>query len=86
MIEGPDGWKLAPEGAAVHPVERVAVIADVHLGYEWARAAHGDCLPSHSLAETLAKLEALLGRVPIARQHHLRLPPIKPLNPLRLML
>jgi putative SbcD/Mre11-related phosphoesterase len=67
MIDGPDGWKLAPEGAAVHPVERVAVIADVHLGYEWARAAHGDCLPSHSLAETLAKLEALLGRVPIGR-------------------
>ena len=31
-------------------------IADVHLGYEWARAAGGDCLPAHSLAETLAKL------------------------------
>ena len=64
MIEGPDGWRLAPEGAAVHPVERVAVIADVHLGYEWARAAGGDCLPSHSLAETLVKLGRLLGRVP----------------------
>ena len=24
MIAGPDGWQLAPEGAAVHPVERVA--------------------------------------------------------------
>jgi metallophosphoesterase superfamily enzyme len=67
MINGPDGWKLAPEGAAVHPVERVAVIADVHLGYEWARAAGGDCLPAHSLAETLAKLEALLHRAPIGR-------------------
>ena len=67
MIDGPDGWRLAPEGAAVHPGERVAVIADVHLGYEWARGAGGDCLPAHSLAETLAKLERLLGRVPIAR-------------------
>jgi uncharacterized protein len=67
MIEGPDGWLLTPEGAAVHPAERVAVIADVHLGYEWARGAGGDCLPAHSLAETLAKLEGLLGRVPIGR-------------------
>ncbi len=67
MIDGPDGWKLAPEGAAVHPRERTAVIADVHLGYEWARAAGGDCLPAHSLAETLAKLATLLDRVPIAR-------------------
>ena len=43
------------------------MIADVHLGYEWARAAGGDCLPAHSLAETLAKLGRLLGRVPIGR-------------------
>ena len=64
MIAGPDGWRLAPEGAAVHPVERVAVIADVHLGYEWARAKGGDCLPSHSLDETLAKLTTLLDRAP----------------------
>ncbi len=64
MIDGPDGWKLAPEGAAVHAVERVAVIADVHLGYEWARAAGGDCLPSHSLAETLAKLASAAGSNP----------------------
>jgi metallophosphoesterase superfamily enzyme len=59
-MPGPDGWQLAPEGAAVHPVERTAVIADVHLGYEWARGAGGDCLPAHSLAETLAKLDRLL--------------------------
>ena len=67
MIEALDGWWLAPEGAAVHPAERTAVIADVHLGYEWARAAGGDCLPAHSLAETLAKLGTLLGRASIAR-------------------
>ncbi|WP_435015436.1 metallophosphoesterase [Tundrisphaera sp. TA3] len=64
MIAGPDGWQLAPEGAAIHPGERVAVIADVHLGYEWARARGGDCLPAHSLRETLAKLATLFDRVP----------------------
>src|SRR5262245_10140410 len=60
---GPDGWVLAPEGAAVHPGERTAVIADVHLGYEWARGTGGDCVPAHSLAETVAKLSCLLERV-----------------------
>lgn len=60
-------WSLAPEGAAVHRAERTAVIADVHLGYEWARASGGDMIPAHSLAETIAKLERLLARAPIAR-------------------
>jgi putative SbcD/Mre11-related phosphoesterase len=67
MIPGPDGWQLTPEGAAVHPVERVAVIADVHLGYEWARGAGGDCIPAHSLAETLAKLASLFSRLEVNR-------------------
>jgi hypothetical protein len=47
--------------------ERVAVVADVHLGYEWARGSGGDSLPAHSLAETLAKLERLLSRVQVTR-------------------
>jgi len=63
-LEGPGGWRLTPEGAAVHPGERTAVVADVHLGYEWARAGGGDCVPEHTLRETLAKLDALLRRVP----------------------
>src|SRR3954462_3110141 len=67
MIEGPDGWRLAPEGAAVLPSERLAVIADVHLGYEWARGAGGDCLPAHSLDETREKLSRLLERVEVGR-------------------
>jgi metallophosphoesterase superfamily enzyme len=67
VIAGPDGWGLAPEGAAVHPGERLAVIADVHLGYEWARASGGDMVPAHSLAETLAKLTTLLDRARIGR-------------------
>ena len=67
MINGPDGWMLTPEGGALHVKHRVAVIADVHLGYEWARAAGGDCLPAHSLRETIAKLTSLLGRYPVDR-------------------
>jgi putative SbcD/Mre11-related phosphoesterase len=62
-----DGWQLTPEGGAIHPGERTAVIADVHLGYEWARGAGGDCVPAHSLAETLDGLERLLGRARIDR-------------------
>jgi metallophosphoesterase superfamily enzyme len=67
LIPGPDHWHLAPEGAAVHPGAGVAVIADVHLGYEWARGAGGDCLPAHSLAETIATLKNLLASVSIDR-------------------
>jgi len=63
MFEGPGGWLLAPEGAAVHPGERTAVVADVHLGYEWARGGGGDCVPAHSLAETVARLADLFRRV-----------------------
>ena len=58
---------MPPKEAAIHPGERIAVIADVHLGYEWARGAAGDCVPAHSLAETLKKLERLLERSPIDR-------------------
>ena len=56
---------LTPEGAALHVEHRVAVIADVHLGYEWSRGAGGDCLPSHSLRETIDKLGRLLSRAKI---------------------
>lgn len=61
------GWLLTPEGGAIYPDERVAAIADVHLGYEWARGAAGDCVPAHSLAETVKKLEGLLEWSPIDR-------------------
>ena len=48
-----DDWQLTPEGAAIHPGEQTAVVADLHLGYEWARGAAGDCVIAHSLGETL---------------------------------
>ncbi|MDG3005632.1 metallophosphoesterase [Paludisphaera mucosa] len=56
------GWLLTPEGAAVRPEAATAVIADVHLGYEWARGAAGDCVPAHSLAETRDRLERVFAR------------------------
>lgn len=65
---GPDGWYLSPEGAAIRPDNQSAVIADVHLGYEWARAAGGDLLPAHSARETRERLEALLDRAPFVRR------------------
>ncbi len=68
-IAGTDrsGWHLTPEGAAVHLGEHTAVIADVHLGYEWARGSRGDMVPAHSLPETLQKLSTLLRRVAVNR-------------------
>jgi len=56
-----------PERAAWHPRERVAVIADLHLGYEWTRGRLGDLLPEHSLAESYQALDALLARGRIER-------------------
>lgn len=58
---------LAPEGAAVRPDLGLAVIADVHLGYEWARGRSGEVIPAHSLRETLERLESLSRRVPLKR-------------------
>jgi putative SbcD/Mre11-related phosphoesterase len=60
-------WQLTPEGAAIHLRERLAVVADVHLGYEWARGAAGDSIPAHSLRETLTKLSGVLARAAIER-------------------
>ena len=66
-IFGMGAWQLAPEGAAIHRGERTAVIADVHLGYEWARGFAGDCVPAHSLDETWSRLDRLFARAPIVR-------------------
>lgn len=60
-------WLLTPEGGIIHRAGRTGVVADVHLGYEWARGAGGDCIPAHSLAETQELLESFLGRSPVDR-------------------
>jgi uncharacterized protein len=62
-----DGWSFTPEGAAIHAAERTAVVADVHLGYEWARGAAGDCVIAHSLEETLDRLTLVLEHAPVTR-------------------
>lgn len=66
-VESIAEWTFAPEGAAVCGAETTAVIADVHLGYEWRRGERGDVVPVHSLHETIARLAALLDRAPITR-------------------
>ncbi len=60
LVVGPEPWTLSALGALVDPQAGLAVIADVHLGYEWARAAGGDMVPPHSLVETRERLERLL--------------------------
>jgi putative SbcD/Mre11-related phosphoesterase len=65
--DDPGGWLLTAEGGAIHLRERTAVVADVHLGYEWARASGGDMVPPHSLRETIARLEWMLARAPVDR-------------------
>jgi uncharacterized protein len=62
-----EDWLLTPEGAAVHAGEETAVIADVHLGYEWARAESGDCVVAHSLDETIVRLRGVFRRARISR-------------------
>lgn len=62
-----EGWLLTPEGAAIRPDEATAVIADVHLGYEWARGAAGDCIPAHSFDETRERLDRMLARGVVRR-------------------
>ena len=66
-VAGLECWQFLPQGAAVHAGSRTAVIADVHLGYEWARGAAGDCVPAHSLDETLQRLESVVARGDIDR-------------------
>ena len=66
-VQGPGLWLLTAEGAAVHTLEKTAVVADMHLGYEWARGNSGDCVPAHSLDEALSKLDTLVRRFKIER-------------------
>jgi putative SbcD/Mre11-related phosphoesterase len=60
-------WRLTPEGAAIQLEEQTAVVADLHLGYEWARGAAGDCVIAHSLDETLTRLARVLVRARVTR-------------------
>ena len=60
-----DSPRFVPEGAAFFEAEGIAVIADVHLGHEWARAASGEMMIEHSYRETAEKLERMIARMDI---------------------
>ncbi len=66
LYEVDGGWSLAPEGGVIHAGERVAVVADVHLGYEWRRARGGDCVGVGTLDETTSRLATMLARSRVA--------------------
>jgi len=54
-----DEWALTPQHAAVHLPTRSAVIADVHLGYDAARQAAGEAVPTFSLRILRERIETL---------------------------
>ncbi len=51
-----DAWLLTPGRVAIYRSARVAVVADLHLGYAEARRRGGDSVPCRSCAEVLAPL------------------------------
>ena len=57
--------RFVAEGAAIFEDDRVAVIADVHLGHEWARAGSGEMMIEHSFQETTEKLKRMFARAAV---------------------
>ena len=49
-------WLLTPQGIAVHQPSAVAVVADLHLGYQEARRQAGDAIPLLDLTDILKPL------------------------------
>ncbi|MCS6976301.1 MAG: DEAD/DEAH box helicase [Gemmatales bacterium] len=62
-----DGLLLTAQRAAVHLPSHSAVIADVHLGYDTARQASGEAVPSLGWTGLRRRLETLLSRFPLRR-------------------
>ena len=52
-------WRLTPERVAVHVPTATGVVADLHLGYDEARAAGGDAVPIRRLEDILQPLTRL---------------------------
>lgn len=62
----PPVWpRFVAEGAAYFENEGVAVIADLHLGHDWARAASGEMTIEHSYRESREKLDRMIARLHI---------------------
>lgn len=55
-------WRFLPEGALWHEAEGVAVVSDLHLGYELSRADQGDFLPFDSGESVRRRLSGLFRR------------------------
>jgi metallophosphoesterase superfamily enzyme len=55
-------WRLTPERVALHEPSGAGVVADLHLGYDQARAAAGDAVPIRRLEDALAPLGKLASR------------------------
>ncbi len=49
-------WLLTEQRVAVHLPTRIAVVADLHLGFAEARRRRGDAVPSESISELLEPL------------------------------
>src|SRR5262249_38656135 len=57
-----DEWLLTPQRAAVHVPTGIAVIADLHLGYDDVRRRGGEAVPEFSIHDALSVLETLAAR------------------------
>jgi putative SbcD/Mre11-related phosphoesterase len=62
-----DEWWLTPQRVALHLPSRIAVCADLHLGYHEARRRSGEAVPLPPLAEVLAPLAHCLQQHDIHR-------------------
>lgn len=62
---GPDFWSLTPQGAIYSTEDQLAVISDLHLGYEQTRAGAGDYLPQTSLIAIQKRLRQLFADVKV---------------------
>lgn len=64
---GPAPWLLSPAGAIYHPGQQVAVITDMHLGYEQTRGQAGDTLPAFETSREIHSLAGFLDSVPVKK-------------------
>lgn len=62
-----DDWLLTPQRAAIHVPTGMAVVADLHLGYERARQRRGEAIPTMPMEQRLAPLAALFLRTDVQR-------------------
>jgi putative SbcD/Mre11-related phosphoesterase len=58
-------WLLTPQRVALHTEQAVAVVADLHLGYDRVRRRGGEAIPMPSVADELAPLAQVLRSHPV---------------------